>query len=212
MRETRARSIVLGVLDEALRRSGANGVVVAGRDPEGELLSRWVTGAGIPLQAPAEEEVALFREALLATSSGPAIPGHRSLEAYRMAARALAGRSDLLLLGTATKTAILLSPGLPPEPILPVGDLFATDVLEIQGECSVPPCLEDASESVLRTVDKALQRYLEGDMAIGDAFSQVDQPLRSVLEDTLQRVRRWWILRPLVPQFRSCTLGIDLDL
>lgn len=210
--EERARAIVMGVVGEVLRRSGANGAVVGGRGPEGELLNRWITKSAIPLQAPSEEAVALVQASLPPKSSGVGRPGNRSLVSYSLAARALAAQDDLLLLGTATKTTILLSPGLHLEPVLPLGDLFATEILAMQGECSVPTCLEGVAEGVLQTVDDALQRYLEGDMGIEDAFFQVDQPLRSLLEETLRRVQRWWIARPLVPQFRSCTYGIDLDL
>ncbi|MFO8174515.1 MAG: hypothetical protein ACQET1_06530 [Gemmatimonadota bacterium] len=211
--EERARAIVMGVVGEVLRRSGANGAVVGGRGPEGELLNRWITESAIPLQAPSEEAVALVQASLPANSSGAGRPGgSRSLVSYSLAARALAAQDDLLLLGTATKTTILLSPGLHLEPVLPLGDLFATEILAIQGGCSLPTCLEGVAEGVLQTVDDALQRYLEGDMRIDDAFFRVDQPLRSLLEETLRRVQGWWIARPLVPQFRSCTCGIDLDL
>ena len=211
MREERVRGLVLSVLEEALRRTGAGGAVVAGGGPEGTLLERWLSHGGISSFSPSPEAVALAQEVLLATDAGSG-PGNGGMGPRALASMALARRQDLLLLGTATRTLILLSRTLPPEPILPLGDIFASEVLDIQGECTVPPILGGAGAEVVRTVDQGLQEWVTEAIAPECAFSAVDPALRPILVDALREAKRRWVFPYLVPPLRSPTLGIDLDL
>ena len=213
MKEEWARGLVVRVLKEAVRRSGSGGVVIAGQGPEADLLSRWVSQAGIPSRSPSPKAVALARELLGATSPSredPAPPGRADPTA--LASLALARQVGFLLLGTATKTTLLLSPDLPLEPVLPLGDLFATDVLAIQGRCTVPRPLEDAHEEMLRAVDTGLQEFLEEGTRPAEALPAVVDPLRSILVEALQKSRSSRISHYLVPMLRGPTPGIDLDL
>ena len=213
MREEWARDLVVRVLEEAVRRSGSGGVVIAGQGPEADLLSRWVSRAGIPSSSPSLKAVALARELMEATSPSledPTPPWRADPTA--LASLALARQVGFLLLGTATKTTLLLSPDLPLEPVLPLGDLFATDVLAIQGRCSVPPPLEGAHEEMLRAVDTGLQEFLEAGTRPADALPAVADPLRSILVEALQNTRSSRISHYLVPMLRGPTPGIDLDL
>lgn len=213
VREAWARQLVLGVVREALRKTGAVGVVVAGGGPERSLLERWLVYGGVEATAASPRAMALAQELLLAIAGVPdggAVPwphGPRVL-----ASVALARKENLLLLGTDTKTHLLLSPTLPHASILPLGDLYASDLLEMEGACGVPPCLEGVDPKVLRAVDEGLHSWLESFMEPTEALSRVEEPLRSRLLETLQEVRRRWIPRYLVPQLRGPTLGIDLDL
>jgi hypothetical protein len=213
VREDRVRTLVLGVLDGILKKSGAPGVVISGGGPERSLLLEWLALKGIPVFHPSHEAVSLAQEVLLSTSgleSPPVAPWQDG--SLVLASLALARQENLLLLGTTTKTFLLLSPPLPLEPVLPLGDLYASDVLEMRGECSIPPILEGIDARVLRAVDQGLQEFLEGNLPIREALPHLPPDLRQTLREGLTMTRRAWTPRTLVPQLRSITLGIDLHL
>lgn len=212
MREDRFRTIVMGVMEEAVRRAGARGVVLGGRGPEGTLLESWFAGSVIPVTTPPPEVLEAARELILRSISSHEATSIPGLDGWNLAARVLAAREGLLLLGTATKTTVLLSPGRQLEPVLPLADLYASEILELRGECSVPPCLEGADEGIVRAVDLGLQEYLEGNLEPRDALPGVQEPFRFQVLEALQGVREGWMPTPLVPNFRPFTLGIDLDL
>jgi hypothetical protein len=203
----------MAVIGEALRRTGAVGVVLAGGGPERDLLSEWMADASVPWLTPPLETVGLARDLLLAAGSGTDGendgPGMAPVE---LAARALASRNGFLLTGTASKTTLLLSPGRLLEPLLPLADLYASEILDIAGECTVPTCLEGIDEEQLRQVDQALQRWLEEDALEEDALTALAEPLRLMVREALLETANRWIPGPLVPRFRSHTAGIDLDL
>lgn len=196
-----------------LRKSGAPGVVISGGGPERSLLVDWLALKGIQVFRPSHEAVSLAQEVLLTTADleGPPVAPWQD-GALALASLALARKKNLLLLGTTTKTFLLLSPPLPVEPVLPLGDLYASDVLDMQGECSIPPLLEGVDVRVLRAVDQGLQEFLEGNFSIQEALSQLPPDLRESLREGLRTTRKAWTPRYLVPQLRTATLGIDLHL
>ena len=212
VREVRIRNIIVGVMREALRTTEAPGVVLGESGPEGALLTRWLQEEGISLQTPSQEAIQLSREILTPSyREDPEARPRRYSSPIGLAARALAERKGLLLLGTATKTMLLLSPSPPWEQILPLGDVFASELLDLEGECTIPPVLDGVDVQTLRAVDDGLQSYLENGIGIQDALVTVTQPLRDEVAEALALARRGWHPHPLVPKLRSHTLGIDLD-
>ena len=195
-----------------MRTTEAPGVVVGESGPEGALLTRWLLEAGIPLQAPSPEATQLSRELLAASDreESKASPRHYS-SPVGLAARALAERERLLLLGTATKTMLLLSPSPPWESVLPLGDVYASEILDLEGECTIPSVLGAVDVKTLRAVEVGLQNYLEEGIGIQEALVTVTQPLRDEVAEALALARKGWHPHPLVPKLRGCTLGIDLD-
>jgi hypothetical protein len=82
-------------------------------------------------------------------------------EVRRMRARL---KDDALAAHPANKTALLLGGELPPEPLLPLGDLWATDVLALGGGWSASPEIEALARDAggIETVDGALRRLVDG--------------------------------------------------
>ncbi|HEX2078538.1 MAG TPA: hypothetical protein VHG08_12540 [Longimicrobium sp.] len=82
-------------------------------------------------------------------------------EVQRMQARLV---DDALPAHPANKTALLLGGDLPPEPLLPLGDLWATDVLALQGGWSAPGEVEALAEAAggIDALDGALRRLIDG--------------------------------------------------
>ncbi len=82
-------------------------------------------------------------------------------EVRRMRARL---EDDALAAHPANKTALLLGGELPPEPLLPLGDLWATDVLALGGGWSASPEVEALARDAggIETLDGALRRLVDG--------------------------------------------------
>ena len=236
----RASRIVTGVLKEALRASGRVGVVVSGGGPEATILLSWLDRAGIPRNIPSDAALEAARTNLLAVWDGepPASPqiGQRSgspplrlggaegstleaapdwdleAEASALAGAALARPLGLLHLGTANKTCLLLSWALPTQPVLPLGDVYASQVRHLVGSCTLPPCLRDAPPGTLQDVDGALRAYLEEGFRQEEALGGLAEPLRREVLAGLARARKAWHPLPLIPKLSGATLGLDLDL
>jgi len=128
-------------------------------------------------------------------------------EARRMWARLLEGA---LAAHPANKTELLLGSGLPTEPLLPLGDLYASEVAGLCGGWSASAevrALADAAGGV-DALDSALRRWLDGRDPAGlnalpaDAAEQVRHRFRA------GRAAR---LAPrVVPKLGTRTLGVDL--
>jgi hypothetical protein len=82
-------------------------------------------------------------------------------EVRRMRARL---KDDALAAHPANKTALLLGGELPPEPLLPLGDLWATDVLALAGGWSAPPEVLALAEEAggIEALDGVLRRLVDG--------------------------------------------------
>lgn len=128
-------------------------------------------------------------------------------EARRMGARLL---EDALAAHPANKTELLLGAPLPPEPLLPLGDLYASEVAELGGGWSASPEVRALAEAAggIAELDAALRRWLEGrDPAALDALptEAADQVKRRF------RAGRAARLSPrTVPKLGTRTLGLDL--
>ena len=121
---------------------------------------------------------ALDADLALLDGSG-ADPRRMAEEVMRMRARLL---DDALPAHPANKTALLLGGALPPEPLLPLGDLWATDVVALAGGWSAPPDVVALAEAAggIEALDGVLRRLIDGrDAAAAHAFR----------EDVAERVR-----------------------
>ncbi|HYR08605.1 MAG TPA: hypothetical protein VEQ60_12575 [Longimicrobium sp.] len=139
---------------------------------------------------------------------GSAAGGRRvEEEARRMRARLT---DDALPAHPANKTALLLGGELPPEPLLPLGDLWATDVLALAGGWSASPEIEALARDAggIEALDGALRRLIDGrDASALDAVSpQVAERLRTMLARG-SAARRY---PHVVPKLGGRTLFADL--
>ena len=123
-------------------------------------------------------------------------------EARRMRARLLEGA---VAAHPAHKTELLLGPSLPPDPLLPLGDLYASEVAELAGGWSASDevrALAGAAGGV-EALDAALRHRVEGrDPSALDALPEARRRFEA------GRAAR---LAPrVVPKLGTRTLGADL--
>lgn len=121
-----------------------------------------------------------------AAEIGPALLGGSAADPRRVAEEVVRMRARLLVdalpAHPANKTALLLGGALPPEPLLPLGDLWATDVVALAGGWSAPPEVVALAEAAggIEALDGVLRRLIDGrDAAAAHAFR----------EDVAERVR-----------------------
>jgi hypothetical protein len=128
-------------------------------------------------------------------------------EVRRMRARL---KDDALPAHPANKTALLLGGELPPEPLLPLGDLWATDVLALCGGWSASPDVETLAKDAggIEALDGALRRLIDGrDSAALDGLpADVAERIRKMLAAG-SGGRRY---PQLVPKLGGRTLFADL--
>jgi hypothetical protein len=211
MDATRPYRIITGVVREALRSSGRPGVVLSGGGPEEDLLRRWLREAGIPFVTPGPASVDRALELLGSLLQQAGATMELAAEASELAGRARARAEGLLLLGSSNKTCLLLSPLPTSCEVLPLGDLFASQISELTGDSTLPPCLRNVSGERIRAVDKALADYYEEGYGEDRAFGNLESDLRRTVLSALTIARRGWHPRPLVPKLGNATLGLDLD-
>jgi hypothetical protein len=202
----RIARVIGGVVRQAVDDAGAAGIVVLEPDsPEGRLAMAWsVRVLGADRVARAEGE-----------PRGAVDPGRataRRDELRRGIGRVLARERNALLVHPANKTALLLDPVFPPEPLLPLGDLYATHVQLLAQEWTGSDGLRELAERAggIAALDAALADIVERRQPPERALAQLPEVVR---RDILQRWQagRFWRRRPgLVPKLGVRTLGIDL--
>ncbi|HEU0300516.1 MAG TPA: hypothetical protein VFR37_13695 [Longimicrobium sp.] len=204
--ERRIAEIVGAVARQALADRGRTHVaVVDDGSPEAALAIRLLAGqlggnrvgrvtADTPLVDEVAQEVGTDRE-------------RAEEEVQRMLARLL---DDALPAHPANKTALLLGGELPPEPLLPLGDLWATDVVALQGGWSAPGEVEMLAEAAggIDALDGALRRLIDGrDPAALDGLDpDVAARVRSMLAAGSASRRH----PRIVPKLGARTLCADL--
>lgn len=128
-------------------------------------------------------------------------------EVRRLRARLMEG---VLCAHPASKTALLLGGELPPEPLLPLGDLWATDVAALAGGWSAPPEVAALAEAAggIDALDAALRRRIDGRDAAGlDGLPrEVADRVRAALAAGTASRRN----PRIVPKLGGRTLCIDL--
>jgi hypothetical protein len=175
--------------------------------PEARLAAGWLehglgAGALVRVQEPAAE-----LESLLQSAADADEKTRVRFEGIRFTARLL---KDVALVNPANKTAILLSGDLPPEPLLPLADLYASEVRELAGDWSAPDPVRALAEVAggIEVLDQALRDRFEGrnpgalDGLPGDAGDAV----RAALARGRAARRAFYV----VPKLGTRTLGVDL--
>jgi hypothetical protein len=145
-------------------------------------------------------------EPLLPAFSG--VPRQRAEDELR---RMRARLTDALAAHPASKTELMMGGALPPEPLLPLGDLWATDVLALgaawSGSAELRSIVDDAGG--IETLDEALRRLVDRRDSVG-----WDDGLPPSVREQVRRAIRGgaaWRRDPfIVPKLGSRTLGTDL--
>lgn len=215
MTEDRIARVVVAVVAEAIREADARGVVLASSPrPETALLERWFAAAAITVKMPAAEVVRAVADSLEASLGGDASEpvARSSEEARRAAARVVANHEGLIPVSAANKTELIWAERLPPEPLLPLGDLYASQIHALAGDCTVPPPLADIEPHQLRAVDEAMARVVDDGIRPDVAFAELSPELRDAVISAMRRSAWKGTLPPVVPKLGRRTLGVDLEL
>jgi len=210
----RVGRIVVGVLRQAVADSGAGALILLDDgSPEALLARDWcgeAAGDNFVAAGDAGEQRAAWREQALEPPPAAVIDEEARRWAARLQAAATTGGA--LLAHPANKTALLLSPAPPPEPLLPLGDLFATDVRGLVGGFSLPEPVRALAEQAggIDPLDAALRAHFDERRPLGEALASLPGPARAPVERALVAARFTRRRLGLVPKLGPRTPGIDL--
>jgi hypothetical protein len=211
-REERLAALVGAVVERCLVDRGASRVALLDDGgPEAALAARLL---GTTLPADAIVRVTTTRgevESVLhdagAAESDCVDAGRAEDEVRRMRARLIA---DAVVANPANKTALLLGGELPPDPLFPLGDLWASDVAALAGDWSAPDGvrrLVDEAGSV-EVLDAALRRLLDRRDPRG--LDALPGSAAGAVREALARGRASRLHPRVVPKLGPRTLGVDL--
>jgi hypothetical protein len=201
-REARVAAAVGEVVRAALAARGARRVALIDEGgPEAALAARWL------------EEHLGAQAVVRVCETGPELdsllhaggPQARA-EGLRLRARLLEGA---LAAHPLNKTALLLG-GLPPERLLPLGDLWASQVEALCGGWSAPPAVAALAERAggMARLDAALAAWLEArDPA---ALEALPGPVRDEVAARFDAGRADRVHPLVVPKLSHRTVGVDL--
>jgi hypothetical protein len=116
------------------------------------------------------------------------------------------------LAGAETKTLLVLGHHPTGAAILPLGDLWASEVQELAGGCTVPAPFPSQTPTELMAADAALRACLEEGARESAALAGLPVRIRDAIAGALEEGRASWHPPVLVPKLGRATLGIDLDL
>ena len=202
----RVTEVVGAVARQALRDRGVTRVALLDDGgPEAELAARILTTA---LGAAAVVRVTDTDPPEPVMRPPADVPAERfAEESRRLRARLVA---DAVVANPANKTALLLGGDLPPEPLLPLGDLYAAQVEALAGRWSAPEEVRQLAVHAggVEALDAALERYFEGrDPAALDAL----RPTAATdVARALARGRASRLWPRIVPKLGTRTLCVDL--
>ncbi len=198
--------VVAAIAEQALADRGVARVALADDgSPEAGLALRFLerlppesvvrVGAGDPRVEPL----------LHALRGVPA--GRAGREAVGLVARL---EPDALPAGPENKTALLLGGALPPEPFLPLGDLYASEVEELCGGWSAPEEVRALAEAAggIGRLDGALRAWLDG--RDPGALDRLPFGVADEVRHRFARGRAERFSIRLVPKIGYRTLGVDL--
>jgi len=197
-RRERITMLIAGVLRQALVDHGASGFVILGGAAGTDLCL-----AACSRAAPGQTEVVHAEGDTLQT-----------IEQQRARARLLAAERNALLANPASKTALLLGQ-LPPEPLLPLGDLYETQIselcgLEIEGAGGAAAADPYAHFGGTAAVDLALTRWFEERRSAAQAVAHLPEQVRGSFLEVVRAGRDRRRRIGLVPKLSTRTLGVDL--
>lgn len=139
----------------------------------------------------------------------PSDPGDSTAlsEIRRLRARLM---PDALLANPSNKTALLLGGPLPPEPLFPLGDLYASEVHALAGGWSAPPEVRGVATAAggIARLDAALRALIDHRDPRG--LRLLEPEARLAVEEALSRGRASRVYGQLVPKIGIRTLRVDL--
>ena len=203
----RIAEIVAAVSRQALRDCGVRRIALLDDgSPEAVLAGRWLSEA-------------LPGEALLRVSPDPAalesvlrIADARHTPENMAEARSLFARliPDSLPAVATNKTVLLLSGPLPPEPLLPLGDLYASEVRSLAEGWSAPAPVRELADRAggVDRLDAALRDWFDG--RDPEALERLPDSARHGVRAALARGAASRVGIRVVPKIGYRTLGLDL--
>ncbi len=195
-RRERLGNVIGGVIRQAVEDAGCAGLLVLdATSPEGVLATAWAVAA------------------LPAGTVHPAPAAADDDEEMRRAkARLQAKQHDWLLAHPANRTTLLLARWTPVEPLLPLGDLFASQVQALAGGCTLPDDVRVLTEMAggLDALDRSLHAWTVQQCTLDDALASLPELARQAVRERLRRKRaeRRWPRR--IPKLGPRTLWLDL--
>ena len=206
-RGRRIGEIVGAVARQALADRGARAIALLDDGgPEAELAARLLGGAlGAQRVVRVTAEDGEVESVLHLAPQGDA--ERLREEVRRLRARMIPGAVPA---HPANKTALLLGGELPPEPLLPLGDLWATDVAELAGDWSAPPGVRRiaALAGGIEALDAALRGWADGRDA--EALAALPPEAAEAVAQALAAGRASRLHPRTVPKIGTRTLGVDL--
>ena len=200
VRAERISALVGAVLKEALRSTRREAVVILDDwSPEASLVAAWCASA-------------LGESNVFTATLDGLDPGSAPDEALRSHARVLARQRNALTVNAANKTSLLLTPEFPPEPLLPLGDLYASQIAELAGGWSAPARVRSLARSAggIEVLDRALQQHVEGWKSAQEAAEPLPEEARGPFLEGIGAGRFWREHAGLIPKLSGRTIGIDL--
>jgi len=211
----RIGSVVADVVRQVVRDAGATGVVLLDDgSPEASLAREWCElGLGEEAVWPVPRPDAADARGW-AVEIGGDVGGADTLaeEAHRFRCRLVAAVCGALVAHPANKTALLLASRLPPEPLLPLGDLYASQVAALTGAWTGPPELVRLVERAggVAALDAALDAWLDERRPFDAVVAALGPDVAAELRRAFDAGRFWRRRVGLVPKLGWRTLGIDL--
>jgi len=207
-REARLAEVIGAVARQALAEWGVERIALLhDGSPEAALAARLLEDApaAVPVLRVAISAAQL--ESLLQLLPPSHDAGRVAAEARRLYARLL---GYALPASPENKTSLLLGGALPPEPLLPLGDLYASEVAELAGDWSAPPEIREMAKSAggIERLDGALRERIEERNPAG--LEALPVAVRLAVERALARGRASRLFPRIVPKIGSRTLGLDL--
>lgn len=205
----RLADAVSAVVRAALEaRAAARVALLDDGSPEAALAAGWLQAGLGPERVVRVSASTPGVESLLhaAAAVGGGVPA-AELEALRLAARLLPGAATA---HPANKTALLLGGPLPPEPLLPLGDVWASEVRELCGAWSAPHAVGELASAAggIEALDGALRGWLEG--RDPRALDRLPAGVAGEVRARFAAGRADRIHPRVVPKLTARTLGVDL--
>lgn len=174
--------------------------------PEVELAAGWLQ-SGLPAGSVTRVTGEGRLESLLHSAAADPDSDAQRMEARRLLARLV---PDALVALPANKTALLLGGPLPPDPFLPLADLYASEVQVLTGGWSAPAPVRELAERVggIDRLDDALRARIDQRGARG--LERLPPAVRGEVEAALAKGSASRLSIRLVPKIGHRTLGADL--
>ena len=120
--------------------------------------------------------------------------------------------SDVLSANPANKTALLLGRYFPAEPLLPLGDLYASQIRELAGGYNLPEDVQELARAAggIDRLDHALQRRFEARLPEEHVLTELPEAARGPFLEAVQGGRFWRQQAGLIPKLSARTIGMDL--